>query len=78
MVLAMNMHRLPLDERDFYFAKEAARALGISNNSLYAHFKAGHISGTRLGKSIRITKEEVERIKREGTKAANGTNGPLD
>jgi excisionase family DNA binding protein len=74
----MIKHRIPIEERDFLYAKEAARALGISANSFYAHCRAGHIAHTHLGKSIRVTKGEVERIQREGTKPANSQTSPLD
>jgi excisionase family DNA binding protein len=63
--------------RRSYTAAEAAKALGISNNSVYAHVKAGHIKAIRLGKKIIILQEEIDRLLREGAPSATAAADPL-
>jgi excisionase family DNA binding protein len=46
--------------------REAAAMLGITRNSLYWHHAAGRIPSVRMGRGIRIRRDVVERILREG------------
>lgn len=50
-----------------YTTEEMAEILGISYQTAYRLIKAGKIKAVRIGGAFRIEKEEVERIKKEGT-----------
>lgn len=52
-------------------AEEAALRLGISRWRVYDLIKRGHLQCVRLGRSIRVSPEELERF------VANGGTGSL-
>lgn len=51
--------------------KEAAKQLGISDKTLYFWLKQGKVDYVRMGKLYKITEEEVEYIKKNGTREPN-------
>jgi len=59
---------LKLEEKSLYKIKEVALELEISTKHTYKLVKDGDIKGTYLGKAIRISKEELERYIKEGSK----------
>jgi excisionase family DNA binding protein len=53
--------------RDIYPIAEAAFLLGnISPKHLRNLINAGRVNAVRLGKSVRVSRDEIERIAREG------------
>lgn len=46
--------------------KEVADALRVHEITIFRHLKDGKIKGVKIGKSWRISEEELERIKRQG------------
>lgn len=46
--------------------KQVAEALSVSVMTIVRYLAKGRIRGVRVGKSWRISQEELERIKREG------------
>ena len=46
--------------------KEACTELGISYNTIRKYIKLGLIKYTKMGKFYQISKEEIDRVKREG------------
>lgn len=52
-------------ERLAYSMKEAAAALGICERSVWAAIKDGRLKASRLGRSVRIRTEELDRFLRD-------------
>lgn len=52
--------------------REAAEALGVSERSIYGWVKSEQIASTRLGRLVRIRRDEVERVAREGISTQAG------
>lgn len=50
-----------------YGLKEAAIVLDISYMTLYRLVSKGKIKAVKIGSMLKITGEEIERVKREGT-----------
>ena len=48
-----------------YSMKEAAAALGICERSVWAAIKDGRLTASRLGRSVRIRAEELDRFLRD-------------
>ena len=46
--------------------QEVADILRVHRMTIFRHLSSGTIKGIRVGKSWRISEEELERIKREG------------
>lgn len=46
--------------------KQVADELNVCRMTIMRHLTKGNIKGIRVGRSWRISREEVERIKREG------------
>lgn len=46
--------------------QEVADILRVHRMTIFRHLQDGTIKGIRVGKSWRISEEELERIKREG------------
>lgn len=49
-----------------YGLKEAAEILDISYITLYRLISKGRVKAVKIGSTIKITDEELERIKKEG------------
>ncbi len=68
------MHSMPTGDpktvpphgRTALTAREAAAMLGVSRHTLYRHVRAGTVHAIRLGRTVRIAVEEVERLRRGG------------
>lgn len=56
------------EEKRVYSPKEAAAVLGVHPNTLYKYIKTGAIEAVKLGKSYRITAEELEKVIKQGIK----------
>lgn len=50
--------------------KEVSERLGIHEKTVYIWAKQGKIKSIRMGKLYKITEEEVEYIKKNGTREA--------
>ena len=46
--------------------KETASVLGISEITVRRHIYNGHIHAVKIGRGYKISRQEIERIKREG------------
>jgi excisionase family DNA binding protein len=53
------------EERLAYSMREAAKALGICERSVWQAIRDGHLKAAKLGRSVRIRREELERFLRE-------------
>jgi len=51
-----------------YDLEEVAQILGVTYNTVYNLVCAGKIKAVNIGRVLRISQEEVERIVNEGTK----------
>jgi len=49
-----------------YDLKEVAQMLGVSYLTVYNYVRQGRIKSVRVGRFLRVTQEEVERIMKEG------------
>ena len=49
-----------------YGLKEAATILDVSYMTLYRLVSQGKIKAVKIGANLKITEEELERVKREG------------
>jgi putative molybdopterin biosynthesis protein len=45
-------------ENDFYLVEELAKKLRVSNMTIYRYIKAGKIQAYKIGKELRIAKED--------------------
>jgi putative molybdopterin biosynthesis protein len=45
-------------ENDFYLVEELAKKLRVSNMNIYRYIKAGKIQAYKIGKELRIAKED--------------------
>jgi putative molybdopterin biosynthesis protein len=45
-------------ENEFYLVEELAKKLRVSNMTIYRYIKAGKIQAYKIGKELRIAKEE--------------------
>ena len=52
--------------------KEVAQMLGVSYLTVYNYVRQGRIKSVRVGRFLRVTQEEVERIMKEGTRGRYG------
>lgn len=50
-----------------YSLNQVAKILGYSKRTIYRMINDKRIKAVRIGKQYRISEEEVERIKKEGT-----------
>lgn len=46
--------------------KDVARELNVHEITIFRHIKNGDIKGVKIGKSWRISQEELDRIKHNG------------
>ncbi len=53
-------------EKPLLTRRETADLLGVSEKTLFNWEKAGSIKSTRLGRLVRFTREEINRIAKEG------------
>lgn len=53
-------------EPNLFTRREAAEYLKISDRSIDTYIKAGRLKCSRVGRQVRITREELERVAREG------------
>lgn len=51
-----------------YNLKEVASMLGVSYLTVYNYAKSSKIKTVRVGRFLRVTQEEIDRIMKEGTK----------
>lgn len=52
-------------ERLAYSMREAAQAVGLCERSIWAAIKDGRLKAAKLGRSVRIRAEELERFLRD-------------
>jgi putative molybdopterin biosynthesis protein len=45
-------------ENDFYLVEELAKKLRVSNMTIYRYIKAGKVQAYKIGKELRIAKED--------------------
>jgi excisionase family DNA binding protein len=50
----------------FYTPDELAALLKVTRQAIYNWIQQGHIEAVRIGRTVRIPGEEVERLLREG------------
>jgi excisionase family DNA binding protein len=62
-----------VSDEDFVPVPEIAAHFGLTRAAIYKYVKLGKIEARRLGGAVRITRDEFERLKREGLRA--GTSG---
>lgn len=53
-------------DKDFYSVKEAEKLLGISRSTFDRYRKDGQIFATAIGRQLKVSKSEIDRIKKEG------------
>lgn len=58
---------LYLNALSFLTAQEAGELLRTGRHEIYRLVNAGHITCTRFGKQVVISREELDRFMREGT-----------
>lgn len=58
--------RLGVNIMKLYDLKEVAQMLGVSYLTVYNYVRQGKIKSVRVGRFLRVTQEEVERIMKEG------------
>jgi excisionase family DNA binding protein len=51
---------------ELYRVRDVMKALSLGRTTVYEYIRTGKIKVVRLGKSIRIARDELERLKREG------------
>jgi len=51
---------------ELYKIRDAAALLNIGRTTLYEYVREGKVRAVRFGKAIRIGRDELERLKREG------------
>lgn len=49
-------------EKKLLRVTEVCHALGMSRSSIYREIEAGHLRALKIGKSLRITQEELDRF----------------
>lgn len=49
-------------EKEFYLVEELAKKLRVSNMTIYRYIKAGKIEAYKIGKELRIAKEEFDKF----------------
>ena len=64
----------------YYTPEELAAMLKVTRQAIYNWIQQGRMEAVRIGRTVRIPSEEVERVLREGrtqrqTGQAAGTNG---
>lgn len=65
-VLADERRRVPHRQPEWLTSAQAAKALGKSERWLGPHLRSGAIMGTMVGNAWRVSREEIERVQREG------------
>lgn len=55
-------------DKGYYNLRELADELDVHFNTIYKYVSNGYINTYRMGRNIRVSIEEVERIKKEGIK----------
>ena len=50
----------------FYTPEELAGILKVTRQAIYNWIRQGHIEAVRIGRTVRIPGEEVERVLRDG------------
>ncbi len=50
----------------FYTPEELATMLKVTRQAVYKWIQQGHMEAVRIGRTVRIPSEEVERLLREG------------
>jgi len=58
-----------------YSLEEVAEVLGVTYNTVYNLISAGKIKAVYVGRALRVSLDEVERIVLEGTKESGVPNG---
>jgi putative molybdopterin biosynthesis protein len=51
-----------VQEKEFYLVEELAKKLRVSNMTIYRYIKAGKIQAYKIGKELRIAKEEFDKF----------------
>ena len=51
-----------------YSLKEVAEVLGVKYLTAYTYAKAGKIKTVKVGRFLRVSQDELERLTREGVK----------
>jgi excisionase family DNA binding protein len=59
-----------------YSLKEAAAALGVSYATVKNYKSAGRLKGQRIGRTVHVTEEELQRFVRGETTQRNGAAKP--
>ena len=49
-------------EKEFYLVEELAKALRVSNMTIYRYIKAGKIKAYKIGKEFRIDEKEFNKF----------------
>lgn len=49
-------------EKEFYLVEELAEKLRVSNMTIYRYIKAGKIEAYKIGKELRIAREEFDKF----------------
>jgi excisionase family DNA binding protein len=49
-------------EHEFYLVEELAKVLRVSNMTIYRYIKAGKVKAYKIGKELRIAKEEFNKF----------------
>lgn len=52
--------------------KEVSEVLGLHYNTVLKYVTAGLIHAVKIGKSYRVSEDEIDRIKREGISMSKG------
>jgi excisionase family DNA binding protein len=50
-----------------YPLKQVAEILGVTYNTVWNLIQSGKIRAVRVGRTLRVSQEELERIQKEGT-----------
>jgi excisionase family DNA binding protein len=59
----------------FYTPEELAAMLKVTRQAIYNWIQQGYMESVRIGRTVRIPSEEVERLLREGRKPRKGGEG---
>lgn len=57
-----------------YSLDEVATILGVTYNTVYNLISAGKIKAVYVGRALRVSQDEVERIVKDGTKETGADN----
>jgi excisionase family DNA binding protein len=60
----------------FYTPEELAGMLKVTRQAIYNWIQQGRIEAVRIGRTVRIPGEEVERLLRDGRRPRQADRGP--